>query len=104
VAGASQRDLCQRADPGRLVARGVAPNGMEREPFLLYLAWFGDELRKVGITSKRRGVGRLCEQGALSFCLVARGPFTAIRQAEVLLTGTGVAPERIALPAKQAAW
>src|SRR5438105_14812847 len=92
VGDGSQCDLCQRADPGRLVARGQAPSGMEHEPFVLYLAWFGDGLHKVGITSEQRGAERLCEQAALSSCLVARGPFTSIRQAEVLLSGIGVAP------------
>src|SRR6266536_2186877 len=42
VTDGSQCELCQRADPGRLVARGQAPDGMEDEPFVLYLAWFGD--------------------------------------------------------------
>jgi glycosyltransferase involved in cell wall biosynthesis len=83
-----QCDLCQRADPSRLVARGQAPSGFEHAPFVLYLAWFGDGLHKVGITAERRGAGRLCEQGALSYCLLARGPFTAIRQAETLLTSS----------------
>jgi hypothetical protein len=100
----SQCDLCQRADPGRLVARGLAPSGFEHAPFVLYLAWFGDGLHKVGITSERRGAGRLREQGALSYCLLARGPFTSIRQAETLLSGIGLAPERITSRSKQAAW
>ncbi|HEY4026415.1 MAG TPA: hypothetical protein VGO86_08285, partial [Candidatus Dormibacteraeota bacterium] len=104
VADGSQCDLCERADPGRLVARGQAPSGMEQEPFVLYLAWFGDGLSKVGITSEKRGMGRLCEQAALSYCLAARGPFTSIRQAEVLLSSIGVAPERLASRTKQAAW
>ncbi len=104
VTDGSQCDLCQRADPGRLVARGQASNGMEDEPFVLYLAWFGDGLHKVGITSEKRGAERLCEQAALSYCLVARGSFTSIRQAEVLLSGIGVAPDRITMRTKQAAW
>jgi hypothetical protein len=104
VADGSQCDLCQRADPGRLMARGLAPTGMEQEPFDLYLAWFGDGLSKVGITSENRGVARLCEQAALSYCRVAHGPFTSIRQAEVLLSRIGVAPERLTLRTKQAAW
>jgi hypothetical protein len=77
---------------------------MENEPFVLYLAWFGDGLRKVGITSQERGVERLCEQAALSFCLVARGPFTSIRRAEVLVSAADVAPERISMASRQAAW
>lgn len=104
VGDGSQCDLCLRADPGRLVARGQAPSGMEHEPFVLYLAWFGDGLHKVGITSEQRGAERLCEQAALSSCLVARGPFTSIRQAEMLLSAIGVAPERITMRAKVAAW
>src|SRR5262245_59335463 len=59
VSDESQCDLCQRADPGRLVARGQAPSGMEHEPFVLYLAWFGDGLHKVGFSAERRGAGRL---------------------------------------------
>jgi len=104
VADASQCDLCQAADPGRLIARGEVPSGMEQEPFVLYLAWFGDGLSKVGISSEKRGVGRLCEQGAISYCLVARGPLVAIRPAEMLLSGVGVAPERITARSKLTAW
>jgi hypothetical protein len=104
TADGGQCDLCQRADPGRLVARGQAPSGFEHAPFVLYLAWFGDRLHKVGITSEKRGAGRLCEQGALSYCLLARGPFTSIRQAETLLSRIGVASERITSRSKQAAW
>jgi hypothetical protein len=100
----SQCDVCQRADPGRLVARGQTPSGFENEVFVLYLAWFGDELHKVGITAEERGAERLCEQGALSYCLFARGPFNSVRRAEVLLAGIGVAPERITMRTKQAAW
>jgi hypothetical protein len=99
-----QCDVCERADPSRLVARGQAPRGYEDVPYVLYLAWFGDGLHKVGISAERRGAGRLCEQGALSYCLVAGGPFNAVRRAELLLAGLGVAPERLAPRRKQAAW
>jgi hypothetical protein len=71
---------------------------------VLYLAWFGDGLSKVGMTAEERGEGRLCEQAALSWCLVARGPFASIRRAEMLLSGMGVAPERVTTRTKQAAW
>jgi hypothetical protein len=104
VVDEAQCDLCQQADPGRLVARGQAPSGMELEPFVLYLAWFGDGLHKAGITSEKRGGQRLREQAALSYCLVARGPFTSIRQAETLLARVGVAPERVTTHSKRAAW
>jgi hypothetical protein len=77
---------------------------MEPEPFVLYLAWFGDGLHKVGISAERRGAGRLCEQAATSYCLVARGPYPSVQQAEVLLSSLGVAPERITSRSKQAAW
>jgi hypothetical protein len=99
-----QCDLCERADPSTLVARGQAPSGYESTPYVLYLAWFGDGLRKVGISAERRGPGRLCEQGALSYCLVGRGTFNAMRRAEVLLSGLGVAPERLTPRRKHAAW
>lgn len=99
-----QCELCQLADPGRLVARGQAPNGLEHAPFVLYLAWFGDGLHKVGITAEERGGERLSEQAALSYCLVAGGPFSFVRQAEMLLSGIGLAPERITSRNKQAAW
>jgi hypothetical protein len=104
VADTSQCDLCEAADLGRPIARGEVPGGMEQEPYALYLAWFGDGLTKVGISSEKRGVGRLCEQGAISYCLVARGPLIAIRPAEMLLSGVGVAPERIAARSKLTAW
>lgn len=99
-----QCDLCQQSDPGRLVARGQAPAGFENETFVLYLAWFGHGLHKVGITAEERGTERLCEQAALSYCLVAAGAFSAVRRAETLLSGTGIAPERITSRTKQAAW
>jgi hypothetical protein len=99
-----QCDVCQRADTGRLVARGLAPAGLEQEPFVLYLAWFGDGLSKVGITAEERGEERLYEQAALSWCVLARGPFGSIRRAEIVLSGLGVAPERVTTRTKQAAW
>lgn len=42
-------------------------------PHLLYLAWFGKDVVKVGTASQRRGAERLWEQGALTAAFIAQG-------------------------------
>lgn len=71
---------------------------------MLYLAWFGAELFKVGITAAERGTDRLAEQGAIAFTGLARGPLTPIRTAEHRAALAGHARERITWPTKIAHW
>jgi hypothetical protein len=72
--------------------------------YQLYLAWFGPGLVKVGLTAADRGRDRLLEQGAITFALLAAGPYAPIRQAERLVSSAGMASERITARAKAAAW
>ncbi len=76
----AQCPACAAADPGRALARDHAPDD-DRE-FVLYLAWFGGELFKVGLTAAERGSDRLAEQGALAFTGLARGGWAPIRGLE----------------------
>jgi Protein of unknown function (DUF2797) len=94
---------CARADRGRQIARDAMPEDDGRE-YQLYLAWFGPGLVKVGLTAAGRGRDRLLEQGAITFALLAAGPYAPIRQAEQLISSAGLASERITARAKAAAW
>lgn len=98
-----QCPACARADRGRQIARDAVPGDDGRE-YLLYLAWFGPDLVKVGLTAAGRGRDRLLEQGAITFTLLAAGPYAAVRQAERLISAAGLASERITARAKSAAW
>ena len=98
-----QCPACARADRGRQIARDAVPVDDGRE-YLLYLAWFGPGLVKVGLTAGDRGRDRLLEQGAITFTFLAAGPYTPIRQAERLISATGLASERITARAKATAW
>jgi hypothetical protein len=93
---------CAAADPGRALAQDRA-DGDTRD-FVLYLAWFGGDLFKVGITAADRGTDRLAEQGAIAFTSLARGPFTHTRTAEHRAALAGFARERVSWPAKIAQW
>jgi len=98
----AQCPACAAADPGRALARDHAPDD-DRE-FVLYLAWFGGELFKVGLTAAERGSDRLAEQGALAFTGLARGGWAPIRGLERQTAAAGLARERISWPAKIAHW
>lgn len=98
-----QCPACAWSDKGRQIARDAALGDDGRE-YMLYLAWFGRELVKVGLTAADRGRDRLLEQGAITFTPLAAGPYTPIRQAERLTAATGLARERISSRAKTAAW
>ena len=98
--GAAQCAACAAADPGRRLARDQT---LDRRTFGVYLAWFGPELVKVGITAADRGIDRLAEQGALAFTWLAHGPHPAARAAEQAATAAGV-PDRIGRKAKVAGW
>ena len=43
-------------------------------PHSVYVAYFGDDIFKAGITVSRRGLNRLYEQGALFYAVVAEAP------------------------------
>jgi hypothetical protein len=81
----------------------VVPGDEDRE-YLLYLAWFGPDLVKVGLTAAGRGRDRLLEQGAITFTMLAAGSYAPIRQAERLISAAGLARERVTARAKAAAW
>jgi Protein of unknown function (DUF2797) len=100
--GDAQCRACASADAGRALARDHAP-GDDRE-FVLYLAWFGPGLHKVGLTAAERGDDRLLEQAALAYTLLARGPLTLVRRAEQLVAGSGMAGERVTGRAKMRYW
>ncbi|MFG2006190.1 DUF2797 domain-containing protein [Spirillospora sp. NPDC048911] len=97
----SQCRACAAADHGRALASDRAT---DHRTFALYLAWFGPDLIKVGITAAERDRDRLLEQGAIAFTLLATGSHGAIRRAERLVTGTGLAAERIGAREKADAW
>jgi len=97
---AAQCPACAAADPGRLLARDRT---LDRRTFAVYLAWFGPDLVKVGITAADRGTDRLAEQGALAFTWLARGPHLAARAAEHAATAAGVR-DRIGRQAKIGGW
>jgi hypothetical protein len=104
AAGAdSQCPACTAADRGRQIARDAALGDDGRE-YLLYLAWFGPGLVKIGLTAADRGRNRLLEQGAIAYTPLATGPYTPVRQAERLASAAGLAAERISTRAKITAW
>ncbi|MGH3250950.1 MAG: DUF2797 domain-containing protein [Trebonia sp.] len=98
----AQCAACARADKGRQIARDAAPD--DGREYLLYLAWFGPGLVKVGLTAAGRGRDRLLEQGAISFAVLAAGPYGPVRHAEKTVSSAGLAAERVTAKAKAAAW
>jgi hypothetical protein len=98
-----QCSACAAADYGRLLARDAVPAGDNRT-YQLYLAWLGPGLLKVGLTAAGRGRDRLLEQGAITFTLLAEGPYPGVRQAERLVSAAGLARERVGTRAKAGAW
>ncbi|PSL01023.1 uncharacterized protein DUF2797 [Murinocardiopsis flavida] len=92
---------CAARDLGRALARDAHTDDRD---YVLYLAYFGPGLFKVGLTAAARGVLRLLEQGALTYTLLARGPLSVIRAAERAVAAGGFAKERLRLPTKTAAW
>ncbi|MFI6448437.1 DUF2797 domain-containing protein [Kitasatospora sp. NPDC050543] len=93
---------CQSVDPGLALARDhVLDNG---QTYLLYLAWFGPGLLKVGITAEQRGTRRLLEQAAPVFTVAARGPLPAVRRAELTIAQSGLARERLTTRTKTDQW
>ena len=99
----AQCPACALADRGRQIAKDAALGDDGRE-YRLYLAWFGPGLVKIGLTAADRGRDRLLEQGAITFTMLAAGPYVPIRQAERFTAAAGLARERITAAAKAAAW
>ncbi|MBL1096738.1 DUF2797 domain-containing protein [Streptomyces coffeae] len=92
---------CARLDRSYSVAADTRTD--DPRPYDVYLAWFGPELIKVGITAAERGGVRLLEQAALSYALLGRGPLMAARRAEAVLGAALGVPDRFPYAAKRAA-
>ncbi|MER7757678.1 DUF2797 domain-containing protein [Kitasatospora sp. NPDC097643] len=100
--GAVQCPACQSVDRGLALARDqILDDG---RTYLLYLAWFGDGLLKVGLTAEQRGDSRLLEQGALAYAFTARGSLPAVRRAELTVAASGLARERFKSRVKTEHW
>jgi hypothetical protein len=83
----SQCDPCESADPGTMLARNATlDDGRE---YALYLAWFGPDLTKVGLTATERGTDRLAEQGALAFTWLARSRLPTDHRGRAVACGPG---------------
>ncbi|MDO0926959.1 DUF2797 domain-containing protein [Streptomyces sp. TG1A-8] len=91
---------CARLDR----AHSVAADTFAGDPRLyrVYLAWFGPDMVKVGITAVERGPARLLEQGAVCFSWLGTGPLMAARRTEELLRAALAVPDRIPYARKRA--
>ncbi|MEU9079585.1 DUF2797 domain-containing protein [Kitasatospora sp. NPDC048538] len=99
---AVQCPACQSVDRGLALARDqILDDG---RTYLLYLAWFGEGLLKVGLTAEQRGDSRLLEQGALAYAFTARGSLPSVRRAELTIAASGLARERFKSRVKTAHW
>ena len=84
---------CATVDRRNSIAADTALD--DRRLFRLYLAWFGPDLVKVGITAAERGPQRLLQQGALAHTWLGEGPLPGVRRAEAALgTALGL-PDRM---------
>ncbi|WP_052866141.1 DUF2797 domain-containing protein [Streptomyces niger] len=102
--GAGARDQCPdcaRLDRSRSVAADTMAD--DPRPYGVYLAYFGPELLKVGITAAERGAARLLEQGAVGYSWLGQGPLMAARRAEALLGSALAVRDRFGKAAKRAA-
>ena len=97
-----QCGACAAADPGKALARDAVTG--DGRTFGLYLAWFGPGLLKIGLTAADRGRDRLLEQGAITYAMLAAGSYSGIRRAERIISGAGLARERIPARSKSTAW
>ncbi|AQU67760.1 DUF2797 domain-containing protein [Streptomyces niveus] len=91
---------CARLDRSRSVAADTVAD--DPQPYMVYLAWFGPGMVKVGITAEARGSARLLEQGAVVFTRLGRGPLMAARRTEELLRTVLGVPDRVPYAAKRA--
>lgn len=79
----SQCAACLAADPGRLIAQDrTSPPGT----FRTYLALFGRDTVKVGLTAERRADDRLLEQAAAAHVFISSGSYYDARQTELRLS------------------
>jgi Protein of unknown function (DUF2797) len=98
----SQCPLCQSRDAGLALARDrIVDDGKE---YQLYLAWFAPGMLKVGLTAVSRGNARLLEQAAIGYTIIATGSLPSIRRAELTLSHSGLATERVRARAKAESW
>ncbi|MEU8777491.1 DUF2797 domain-containing protein [Streptomyces sp. NPDC048606] len=100
-AGNAQCPECARLDRSFSVAADT--NVADPRTYRVYLAWFGPDMVKVGITAEERGSTRLLEQGAVTWAWLGRGPLMAMRRTEELLRAALGVPDRIAYSRKRAA-
>lgn len=101
TAVSAQCPECARLDRSYSVAADTRAD--DPRPYDVYLAWFGPQWIKVGITATEREGVRLLEQAALSATLLGRGPLMAARRAEAVLGAALAVPDRIPYAAKRAA-
>lgn len=101
VTGGGQCAACRSADPGRLLARdGATPDGT----FRTYLALFGRDTIKVGLTAQRRAADRLLEQAAAAHVFICSGSYAQARQAELLLSSELGLPQHVSWRRKRELW
>ena len=92
---------CAALDRRHSVAADTALD--DQRTFRLYLAWFGPDLVKVGITAAERGQQRLLQQGALAHTWLGEGRLAGVRRTEAVLgTALGL-PDRMSHTRKVAA-
>lgn len=102
----AQCGACASADPSRRIARdrpgpdGTFPAGV----FRLYLALFGLQALKVGLTAKHRGDDRLLEQGAIAHLFVCEGSYLEVRRAERVVSAQLGIPEQVQWRRKRSLW
>lgn len=96
-----QCEPCAALDRSQSVAADTKLD--DPRPYLVYLAYFGPGLRKVGITGAARGSTRLLEQAAVCFTFLGRGPLMAARRAESVLGAALGIPDRVSATAKRTA-
>lgn len=101
-ATSSQCPQCSMADPSGALARDKALD--DPRSFAVYLALFGRDLTKIGITAAERGLTRLTEQAAITFTWLGHGPLLAARRAETTAKTTAQISDRLTAEAKTAAW
>jgi hypothetical protein len=100
----ARRDQCEECsalDRSSSVAADTRVD--DPQPYAVYLACFGADLHKVGITAVARGDARLLEQGALAYAFLGEGPLMTARRTEAVLGAALGVPDRIRSAAKSAA-
>ncbi|MHA6761248.1 DUF2797 domain-containing protein [Streptacidiphilus sp. PAMC 29251] len=96
IAGRTTNPLCPDCaalDRRHSIAADTALD--DPRPFHLYLAWFGPDLVKVGITAAERGRQRLLQQGALAHTWLGQGRIAGVRRTEAALGAALQLPDRM---------